>query len=80
MISTFSRSKQLENEGLRNHLINLKKKDNQPLANIKARLPELERLLEEISFHWGYEDPIYRFYYQSFKVIQVRSVTFFELN
>ena len=35
----------------------LREKDNQLLADIKARLSELGRLLEEVSFHWGYEDP-----------------------
>lgn len=33
---------------------------NQLLQNIKKTLPRLERLLEEINAHWGYED--YRFY------------------
>lgn len=36
--------------------------------NIKAKLPELKRVLDSASSHWGYEDPIYRFYHQSFKV------------
>ena len=49
--------------------MDLKERNNQLLAAIKARLPELERLLEEVSSHWGYEDPVYRFYYQSFKVL-----------
>ena len=54
---------------------NLKEQDNQLLVNIKAKLPELERLLEEISSHWGYEDPVYRFYYQSFKVYGLQNTT-----
>ena len=54
---------------------NLKEQDNQLLVNIKAKLPELERLLEEISSHWGYEDPVYRFYYQSFKVYAIQKTT-----
>ena len=33
-----------------------------------ARPPELEKLLRACSDHWGYEDPVYRFYHQSFKV------------
>ena len=70
----------MNDKNFHNKLTNLREKDNQLLAKIKARLPELERLLEEVSSHWGCEDPVYRFYYQSFKVIQVRSVTFFELN
>jgi len=36
--------------------------------NLKAKLPELKRVLAGASSHWGYEDPIYRFYHQSFKV------------
>ncbi len=28
------------------------------LANIKTKFPELEKLLEEVSSHWGYEDSI----------------------
>lgn len=51
-----------------NYFTDLKEKQNQLLANIKANLSVLETLLEEISSHWGYEDSIYRFYHQSFKV------------
>ena len=40
--------------------------ENELLANIKAKLPELEELLQEMGSHWGYEDPIYRFYHHSF--------------
>ena len=36
--------------------------------NLLRALPELEKLLEESSGHWRYEDPVYRFYHQSFKV------------
>lgn len=35
------------------------------LQVIKSYLPELEGLQ---GGHWGYEDPVYRFYHQSFKV------------
>ena len=45
------------------------------LAKIKARLPELEQLLAEMSSHWSYEDPLYRFYYQSFKVYDLQEQT-----
>lgn len=31
--------------------------------NLQASLPELEERLEKSSGEWGYEDPIYRFYY-----------------
>lgn len=45
------------------------------LQNMAARSPELEKLLEEMSDHWGYEDPIYRFYHQSFKVYDLQEQT-----
>jgi len=45
------------------------------LANMKAALPKLEALLEECSSHWGYEDPVYRFYHQSFKVHRLQGTT-----
>jgi hypothetical protein len=38
------------------------------LGNIKANLPALEATLEKFNGHWGYEDTVYRFYHQSFKV------------
>ena len=38
------------------------------LANIIQALPRLEQLWQQSNSHWGYEDPIYRFYHQSFKV------------
>ena len=39
--------------------------ESELLANIKARLPELAGLLQEMGSHWEYEDPIYRFYHHS---------------
>ena len=45
------------------------------LAGIKARRDELAKLLAEVSGHWGYEDPIYRFYHQSFKVFGLQGST-----
>jgi len=50
----------------------LDRKNTELLANIKARLPELEQLLEKTNSHWGYEDPIYRFYHHSFKVYSLQ--------
>ncbi len=38
------------------------------LQNLRRDRAELETLLAGASDHWGYEDPIYRFYHQSFKV------------
>jgi hypothetical protein len=45
------------------------------LRRIKEDLPALEALLEQASSHWGYEDPVYRFYHQSFKVYYLQSTT-----
>ncbi len=50
-------------------------KDNELLTNIKSHLPELEALLKEMNSHWFYEDPIYRFYHQSFKVYWLQDET-----
>jgi hypothetical protein len=44
-------------------------------ANLKASLPALRKLLKEHSDHWGYEDPVYRFYHQSFKVYWLQQAT-----
>jgi len=45
------------------------------LASIAANIEELESLLERCNGNWGYEDPLYRFYVQSFKVYQVQERT-----
>jgi len=45
------------------------------LEAVRDRLPELEQLLTSCSDHWGYEDPIYRFYHQSLKVYNLQSTT-----
>jgi hypothetical protein len=45
------------------------------LTRLKEKLPELEKLLRECSDHWGYEDPIYRFYHQSWKVYDLQDRT-----
>lgn len=49
--------------------------DARLLANIKAKLPELEQLLEEVSASDVYEEGIYRFYYHSFKVYHLQGMT-----
>jgi hypothetical protein len=43
--------------------------------NLQAQLPALEALLAQCSNHWGYEDPIYRFYHHSFKVYGLQDQT-----
>lgn len=45
------------------------------LANLKLKKPELESLFTQCSEHWGFEDPIYRFYHQSFKVYGLQAQT-----
>ncbi len=45
------------------------------LENIRKDLPALTELLDSCSDHWGYDDPIYRFYYQSYKVYGLQQVT-----
>ncbi|MBI4584895.1 MAG: hypothetical protein HY717_12850 [Planctomycetes bacterium] len=51
------------------------RKHDELLANIKAKLTQLKALLETATSHWGYEDPIYRFYYGSFKVYLLQDQT-----
>lgn len=45
------------------------------MRNLRARQAELPALLEDCSSHWGFEDPIYRFYHQSFKVYSLQDET-----
>ena len=45
------------------------------VASLKSRRIELTALLARQSDHWGFEDPIYRFYHQSFKVFTLQSQT-----
>ena len=45
------------------------------LSAAKCKLTQLKALLASCSDHWGYEDPIYRFYHHSFKVYKLQSTT-----
>lgn len=45
------------------------------LKTLKASLGSLNELLEESTSHWGYEDAVYRFYHQSFKVYAIQQTT-----
>lgn len=45
------------------------------LKNLRRALPALTKLLEEVKDHWCYEDGIYRFYHQSFKVFHLQQKT-----
>src|SRR5260370_42569054 len=47
----------------------------QLFANLRASLPELEKLLRDCPRHWGYEDSIYRFYHNSFQVYALQQTT-----
>src|SRR5207249_4116962 len=47
----------------------------QLFANLPASLPTLETLLRDCQSHWGYEDPVYRFYHQSLKVYALQETT-----
>jgi len=45
------------------------------LRSLRERRAELEAQLKACSDHWGYEDPVYRFYHQSFKVYWLQERT-----
>lgn len=45
------------------------------LSSLRSALPQLDELLARVNDHWCYEDRIYRFYHQSFKVYELQSVT-----
>jgi len=45
------------------------------LRNLREREGDLKANLEASSDHWGYEDPVYRFYHHSFKVYWLQERT-----
>ena len=45
------------------------------LMNMRQHAPELRRVLENANNEWSYEDGIYRFYHQSFKVFNLQEQT-----
>ena len=45
------------------------------LRGLQVRVNELKGVFEESSNHWGFEDPVYRFYHQSFKVYLLQEQT-----
>ena len=45
------------------------------LATLKAQLPRLHELYATVQDRDGYEDPVYRFYHQSFKVYDLQNMT-----
>lgn len=44
-------------------------------TNLRSSLAQLEDLLEASSDHWTYEDGLYRFYHQSWKVYSLQAST-----
>lgn len=53
----------------------MERRDNELLAKLKSKLPELEKLLEKVNSEWNYEDGLYRFYHHSFKVFRLQELT-----
>ena len=45
------------------------------LDRLRSHRQELSDLLKASSDHWGFEDPVYRFYHQSFKVYRLQEQT-----
>jgi len=45
------------------------------MGNLNAAAAALRQLRRECNDHWGYEDPVYRFYHQSFKVYALQETT-----
>src|SRR6266705_5157344 len=45
------------------------------IQGIKQYKPRLESMMQGMSGHWTYEDPVYRYYHQSFKVYEVQETT-----
>ena len=44
-------------------------------TNLREKSQELQELWNSVNDHWGYEDAIYRFYSQSFKVYSLQKTT-----
>lgn len=60
--------------------LNFKEKDDRPEVlllwkNLRKARPQLKKMLDGIQGHWSYEDGIYRFYHQSFKVFHLQART-----
>jgi hypothetical protein len=51
----------------------IREEETRLLAAIKDALPRLEQMWQQANSHWGYEDPVYRFYHQSFKVYHLQA-------
>jgi hypothetical protein len=44
-------------------------------TNLREKSREIQELWNSVNDHWGYEDAIYRFYSQSFKVYSLQKTT-----
>jgi hypothetical protein len=64
-----------EREASLREYLEARKREPELIQNIRAHLPELERLLREVEGHWQMEDSFYRFYHQSFKVYRLQRLT-----
>lgn len=54
--------------------------DNRPevqalFKNLKQNLPKLKELLTKLNSEWFYEDYVYRFYHQSYKLFHIQNLT-----
>ena len=49
--------------------------EKQLIENLREKHATLKQLFDENSSHWIYEDSIYRFYHQSFKVYMIQEAT-----
>lgn len=45
------------------------------LENLATRKEEISKMWDSVNSEWGYEDPVYRFYHQSFKVFRMQEDT-----
>lgn len=53
----------------------MERKDDVLLANLKSKLPELEKLLAQVNNEWAYEDLVYRYFHYSYKVYHAQDYT-----
>jgi len=49
--------------------------ESELLRNLRLYRTDIEELLAKANDHWGYEDPVYRFYHHSFKVYSLQKQT-----
>lgn len=62
-------------EQLNRRMANRERNEITLIGNIAANLEALDDLLKRAGSHWGYEDGVYRFYHQSFKVYYLQEQT-----